>query len=1310
MASKIASKSLPSIVAFVSVLILKGIYAIEDLSFTQEPSGTVVLRNQLLTLGCSVTGLPPLTVQWLYNGQPISPSEDRHVLANGSLFLPSVLPKRDSGEYQCCVSNEVGRICSCPATVTVSNVPRYSVVQLPDTVQRGGVLRLECSSEGALPISGVIWKLGKALVSEDQRKNILPSGVLQVSSVETGDAGNYRCLTNNVAERRIKSPSYSVLVQEPAVPLDDSRGPVIVGSPRDHRVLEGETVLFECFADGGALRVTWSREDGRPIRTQDVNYLGGSNLQLLKVTAEDEAVYVCTAENTATGVSVQAQAQLFIVVPPAFRVSPTRFFGPLGSTVRFSCSATGIPAPTIRWLHNGNPAALDSRVVQQPSDDLVFIGVRRQDMGTVQCVAENKGGSIQAGAELEVRIDGNPPDPPQNIRLLSVNPNTVMVTWTPPTRLRSQIIAYSVHYKAVKDGIGQQAIHDSEDTQVMIEDLSPHTNYSFYMQSWTTNGPSEESKRHYILTEQSRPSFAPRFTAASNTPTTVTLNWQPLPDKFRHGVIVRYRITVRETGETQSQDTMVNNASLTEFTVEGLLAGQIYQVRMAAATTEGFGVSSDWVTVQTRVPGDLRPEAPQFETVNLNFTTISVRPHPPQPSEMNLLGLKLFYSVYDADSGLGAATEPILLPLNTTEYIITGLEPDTTYVIKLLAYTIASDGHETVQDVRTTSKPGVPNQFLESPTSLAVQSLSSRAVRLSWQAPVTNQLVTGYIVRYWPQGNRSQTELPIQLDLEKNNSISELILEGLDPFTTYVFDVCSVSTKLSGPFCDARVAKTLEDRPSTPPEDILAKPLDPHAVELQWQPPMQPNGIITHYVILYDEDVSKPEDTWHSQARNGTAHHSTVDGLASDTKYYFKVRAGTQVGEGPPTNTVAAQTLTAKTGVGSKPWQESMLIGVCSAFVLIVMLVFVVICKKRGLLKQAHPNASCHNHTGGANSAVCTGYAARPSPDGRMYVMGSGDGTEQNGFIPMRSVLPQPSNLDTKGGTPLIINGNGPVRSHYHHHGPAGGVGMVIPSRFPRPPGPCSADPDASSMALLPGSESVTNSDLGEDNSQGKSEASSSSGGFSAFSQDPNHRTVAKLPHCSSCCLGPCPQLSDSSTGSYGEPMMGSKVTRVLPSSPSPPSPQQPLPQSQGVCHAAHTGVNICGGGGGNGSCEGSGSSGYYSDGRSPPGCRSSPPAPGLPRNELTWPRHTGRVLGKAEGTGGRTGPSSVWEKQTVSDGVISPSGQSTNAAPSACASSNGALGDHGSTDPESLGQDTSPDFLDRVLDELSSGSCSTTV
>ena len=98
------------------------------------------------------------------------------------------------------------------------------------------------------------------------------------------------------------------------------------------------------------------------------------------------------------------------------------------------------------------------------------------------------------------------------------------------------------------------------------------------------------------------PASAPEFRVASNTPTTITIDWQPIPRELRYGIITGYRITVRETGEEAIDEDV--DASLTEYTLENLMAGRIYQVRMAASTDKGYSTYSSWVTVQTRVVVD----------------------------------------------------------------------------------------------------------------------------------------------------------------------------------------------------------------------------------------------------------------------------------------------------------------------------------------------------------------------------------------------------------------------------------------------------------------------------------------------------------------------------------------------------------------------------------------------------------------------------------------------------------------------------------------------------------------------------------
>ena len=46
----------------------------------------------------------------------------------------------------------------------------------------------------------------------------------------------------------------------------------------------------------------------------------------------------------------------------------------------------------------------------------------------------------------------------------------------------------------------------------------------------------------------------------------------------------------------------------------------------------------------------------------------------------------------------------------------------------------------------------------------------------------------------------------------KNKTQNEIVISGLDPFTMYEFDMCSFTSDSVGPYCDARAARTLEDR------------------------------------------------------------------------------------------------------------------------------------------------------------------------------------------------------------------------------------------------------------------------------------------------------------------------------------------------------------------------------------------------------------------------------------------------------------------------------------------------------------------
>lgn len=124
-----------------------------------------------------------------------------------------------------------------------------------------------------------------------------------------------------------------------------------------------------------------------------------------------------------------------------------------------------------------------------------------------------------------------------------------------------------------------------------------------------------------------------------------------------------------------------------------------------------------------------------------------------------------------------------------------------------------------------------------------------------------------------------------------------------------------------------------------PPSDLRLSPLTPSTVRLHWCPPTEPNGEIVEYLILYSSNHTQPEHQWTLLTTEGKgaippfqvtklvrrmswglpewdAHpfclpprsplpttgnifSAEVHGLESDTRYFFKMGARTEVGPGP---------------------------------------------------------------------------------------------------------------------------------------------------------------------------------------------------------------------------------------------------------------------------------------------------------------------------------------------------------------------------------------------------------------------------
>ena len=90
-------------------------------------------------------------------------------------------------------------------------------------------------------------------------------------------------------------------------------------------------------------------------------------------------------------------------MPPVLRSRPQNAEAFEGATVRFHCSVSADPPPSITWYKNGAALATSSKYdIESGEEALLVRDVSARDQGVYECVVENMAGVVRAEATLTV--------------------------------------------------------------------------------------------------------------------------------------------------------------------------------------------------------------------------------------------------------------------------------------------------------------------------------------------------------------------------------------------------------------------------------------------------------------------------------------------------------------------------------------------------------------------------------------------------------------------------------------------------------------------------------------------------------------------------------------------------------------------------------------------------------------------------------------------------------------------------------------------------------------------------------------------
>ncbi|NXH15845.1 PTPRD phosphatase, partial [Bucco capensis] len=683
--------------------------------------------------------------------------------------------------------------------------------------------------------------------------------------------------------------------------------PKFTRTPVDQTGVSGGVASFICQATGDPRpKIVWNKK-GKKVSNQRFEVLefddgSGSVLRIQPLrTPRDEAIYECVAANSVGEISVSTRLTVLREdqIPRGF---PTIDMGPQlkvverTRTATMLCAASGNPDPEISWFKDFLPVDTSNnngRIKQLRSESIGGTPIRgalqielseESDQGKYECVATNTAGTrYSAPANLYVRelreVRRVPPRfsiPPTNHEIM------------PGGSVNITCVAVGSPMPYVKWMLGAEDLTPEDDMPIgrnvlELNDVRQSANYTCVAMS--TLGVIEAIAQ---ITVKALPKPPGTPVVTESTATSITLTWDsgnPEP--------VSYYIIQHKPKNSEEPYKEIDGVATTRYSVAGLSPYSEYEFRVVAVNNIGRGPHSE--PVSTRTSEQAPSSAPRnVQARMLSSTTILVQWEEPEEPNGQIQGYRVYYTM-DPTQHVNSWMKHNVADSHITT--IGNLVPQKTYSVKVLAFTSVGDGPLS-SDIQVITQTGVPGQ----PLNFKAEPESETSILLSWTPP-RSDTISGYELVY-KDGEHGEEQ---RISTEPTTSYR---LQGLRPNSLYLFRLAARSPQGLGASTAEISARTMQSKPSAPPQDITCTSPSSTSILVSWKPPPveKQNGIITEYSIKYigidGEDV-KPHEIL------GISSDSTqylLEQLEKWTEYRISMTAHTDVGPGPESLAVLIRT------------------------------------------------------------------------------------------------------------------------------------------------------------------------------------------------------------------------------------------------------------------------------------------------------------------------------------------------------------------------------------------------------------------
>ncbi|XP_054986811.1 neural cell adhesion molecule 1 isoform X2 [Sorex araneus] len=581
---------------------------------------------------CQVAGdAKDKDISWFSpNGEKLTPNQQRiSVVWNDDSSSTLTIYNAnidDAGIYKCVVTGEDGTESEATVNVKIFQKLMFKNAPTPQEFREGEDAVIVCDVVSSLPPT-IIWKhKGRdVILKKDVRFIVLSNNYLQIRGIKKTDEGTYRCEGRILARGEINFKDIQVIVNVP--PTVQARQSIVNATAN-----LGQSVTLVCDAEGfPEPTMSWTKDGEQIEDEEDEKYIfsdDSSELTIRKVDKNDEAEYVCIAENKAG--EQDASIHLKVFAKPKITYVENQTAMELEEQVTLTCEASGDPIPSITWrtstrnISSEEKASwtrpekqetLDGHMVVRSHarvSSLTLKSIQYTDAGEYICTASNTIGQDSQAMYLEVQYAPKLQGP---VAVYTWEGNQVNIT--------CEVFAYpSATISWFRDG---QLLPSSNYSNIKIYstpsasylEVTPDSENDFGNYNCTAVNRIGQESLEFILVQADTPS-SPSIDQVEPYSSTAQVQFDE-PEATGGVPILKYKAEWRAMGEEvwhfKWYDAKEANREGT-VTIVGLRPETTYAVRLAALNGKGLGelsAASEFKTQPVHSPLPREPSAPKLE-------------------------------------------------------------------------------------------------------------------------------------------------------------------------------------------------------------------------------------------------------------------------------------------------------------------------------------------------------------------------------------------------------------------------------------------------------------------------------------------------------------------------------------------------------------------------------------------------------------------------------------------------------------------------------------------------------------------------